>query len=260
MYTFPKLLSRPFLNTSLKTKHASCTFTSLLSLQPHLATTPPHPSTSSSPHLYNNYLQTTIYLTKRATMPYDPLFHTTNNLGAIQITTSSGTRTQFRLFFPSAPSTNITSISVGGTFQSAIGEPNWDFTQPHLLTQSSAAASPPEGTFWTLLLDQKLPDGFYEYKYQVTFNDAAHSIRLVSDPCARYSGSDPESSGFVVGGSTAAENPIAVLGVRKPLKDLVIYEMHIGDFTAGYRESRAPLDAGMCFCFCLVTNSSALGD
>ncbi len=40
---------------------------------------------------------------------------------------------------------------------------------------------------------------FYQYKYQVTFKD--RSTRIVTEPCARYSGTDNQNSGFVIGGS-----------------------------------------------------------
>jgi pullulanase len=36
---------------------------------------------------------------------------------------------------------------------------------------------------------------------------------------------------------------VTSLKERKPLRDLIVYELHIGDFTAEYRGSRAPLDA-----------------
>jgi 1,4-alpha-glucan branching enzyme len=54
----------------------------------------------------------------------------------------------------------------------------------------------PEGVFWTLLLDTELTQGFYQYKYKVTFTDG--SVRKVTDPCARYSGSEQQNSGFVI--------------------------------------------------------------
>jgi pullulanase/glycogen debranching enzyme len=114
---------------------------------------------------------------------------------------------------------------------------DWDTASPSSLTTSST----PTGDFWTLLLDKDLPEGFYEYRYLVTFVDG--STREVSDPCARYSGEENESSGFVIGGSTSAENVVSPLSVRKPLRDLVVYELHAGDFTDAFRGNRAPLDA-----------------
>src|SRR2546423_454072 len=176
-------------------------------------------------------------------MAFEELFHVKHQLGAVQVATGTKTRTQFRLFFAANFDTQIENISVAGTFQSKIGEGDWDFSKRHFLTKSSTTDSPKEGEFWTLKLDYDLPEGFYEYKYQVTFKDPGKTVRKVADPCARYSGQDPQSSGFVVGGSTASENVVTTLRERKALRDLVVYELHIGDFTAEYRGSRAPLDA-----------------
>jgi 1,4-alpha-glucan branching enzyme len=85
-----------------------------------------------------------------------------------------------------------------------------------------------------------LPDGFYQYKFFVTFQDT--NTRYVADPCAKYGGSDlvDENSAFVVGGNLVQAQPIAR---RLPLKDLVIYEMMTDDFTAEFRGTRAPFDA-----------------
>ena len=52
------------------------------------------------------------------------------------------------------------------------------------------------------------------------------------------------NAGFVIGGSQPADNVISpVAGGRLPLRDLIIYEMMIDDFTDEYRGARAPLDA-----------------
>ncbi len=85
-----------------------------------------------------------------------------------------------------------------------------------------------------------MPDGFYQYKLFVTFEDT--TSRFVADPCAKYGGSDRvnENSAFVIGGNLAEARPIVR---RLPVKDLVIYEMMIDDFTAELRGSRAPVDA-----------------
>jgi 1,4-alpha-glucan branching enzyme len=98
----------------------------------------------------------------------------------------------------------------------------------------------PNGVLYTFKTPKALPDGFYQYKFFVTFEDG--TTRYVSDPCAKYGGSDQsnENSAFVVGGNLAAAQPIAN---RLPLKDLIIYEMMIDDFTAEFRGTRAPLDA-----------------
>jgi pullulanase len=168
--------------------------------------------------------------------PLPVLFHVNQNLGAIQIDTTKP-QVQFRLFFDSGFNTNITSISVFGDFQSKIGGTDWDTSKALALSKSTTT----EGDFWTLLVQQSLPEGFYEYIYLVTFNDG--TIRQVADPCARYSGSANNRSGFVIGGSTPVDNTVIPLANRKPPKDLVVYEINIWDFTAEYRGVRAPLDA-----------------
>ena len=67
------------------------------------------------------------------------------------------------------------------------------------------------------------------------------SRRKVSDPCTRYGGSENQNSALVIGGSDPAVAPLA--GGRKHLRDLVVYELMIDDFTDEYRGARAPLDA-----------------
>jgi 1,4-alpha-glucan branching enzyme len=106
-------------------------------------------------------------------------------------------------------------------------------------TSSLVKSSGDVGTFWTLLSANILDPGFYVYKYEVTFTDG--TVRQVADPCARYSGRESQSSGFVIGGNPPI--PITQLVERKPLRDLMIYELHAGDFTSEYRGARAPFDA-----------------
>jgi len=60
---------------------------------------------------------------------------------------------------------------------------------------------------------------------------------------ARYSGQGAQLSGFVIGGSQPAQNMVLSVTNRKPLSDLVIYEIHPSDFTDEYRGVRAPFDA-----------------
>jgi pullulanase len=82
-----------------------------------------------------------------------------------------------------------------------------------------------------------LGPGFYHYKYHVTFTD--RSCRWVSDPCTRHV-AGPENAGFVVGDPPDRAIPPRM---RRPLADLVIYELMIDDFTAEFRGDRAPIDA-----------------
>jgi 1,4-alpha-glucan branching enzyme len=132
----------------------------------------------------------------------------------------------------------IASIQVGGSFQSQLGQTDWDWGTAPALT----AAADAEGTFWTYTTPVDLPSDFYEYKYFVTFEDG--STRIVGDPCARYGGTKNQNSAFVIGGSPPGSNVVRPLASpRQPLRDLVVYELMIDDFTDEYRSFRAPLDA-----------------
>jgi 1,4-alpha-glucan branching enzyme len=123
-----------------------------------------------------------------------------------------------------------------GDFQSRSGGTDWDIaTAPVMLKQQYQN----KGWLYSFTTPP-LPDGFYQYKYLVTFENG--TSRWVSDPCTKYGGSDNnENSAFVVGGPLIdGVNPI---GRRLPPRDLVLYELMIDDFTAEYRGNRAPLDA-----------------
>ncbi len=132
----------------------------------------------------------------------------------------------------------IASVQVSGDFQAHLGQESWDFDA----APSMSKEAHPKGWVWTFRTGVELPAGFYQYKYRVTFEDGTR--RLVGDPCARYGGSEYQNSGFVIGGSRPEDNQIAPLaGGRKHLRDLVLYELNIEDFTDEYRAARAPLDA-----------------
>ncbi|NNG01260.1 MAG: alpha-amylase [Desulfobacteraceae bacterium] len=151
---------------------------------------------------------------------------------------------RFGLFFPDEDHGlrhQIKTIQVCGSFQKTIGLPtDWDTASAPFLEKTVH----PEGEVWQFTTSRDLPADFYEYKYYVTFNDSEESERWVSDPCARYGGRENMNAAVVVGGSQPADNSIApVAGGRKPLRDLVVYEMMIDDFTAEYRGVRSPLDA-----------------
>jgi 1,4-alpha-glucan branching enzyme len=147
---------------------------------------------------------------------------------------------QFRIFLPSGTDPRIAGIRVAGTFQGALGGTDWDFDEGLALQRDD---SDPRGTFWSVRTGP-LPEGFYEYKYAVTFDDPSSTYRIVSDPCARYGGLADDNSAVVVGGTSAQDNTVPlVAGGRRPFTDLVVYELMIDDFTAEYRAGRAPLDA-----------------
>jgi 1,4-alpha-glucan branching enzyme len=184
----------------------------------------------------------------------------TEKLGAWQVgdDTDKG-KVEFKLFFPDrkkdpsqylAPSEfappkgpnygnpNIKSIQVAGDFQEKLGQKNWHFENAPQMTKIEH----PKGWVWTYRTDFDLPAGFYQYKYYVTFNNGER--RTVGDPCTRYGGSENQNSAFVIGGSSPSDNEVQPLeGGRKHLRDLVIYELMIDDFTDEYRGARAPLDA-----------------
>ena len=147
---------------------------------------------------------------------------------------------EFRLFFPAGVATNIAEIRVAGTFQSHTGGTDWDFDGGLALAEDT---SDPRGTFWSARTGL-LEKGFYEYKYLDIFDDPAPTRRILSDPCARYGGLSNDNSAVVVGGSAPADNLVVPLpGGRRPLVDLVVYELMIDDFTAEFRLGRAPIDA-----------------
>jgi pullulanase len=157
--------------------------------------------------------------------------------------TATGSAVDFRLFFPDASidpaqytrggTPHIRRIRAVGDFQSALAGTDWDIPGGLELTPTPH----PNGLLYTARIPQ-LADGFYEYKYFVEFENS--TSRWCSDPCSKYGGSEMENSGFVVGGSETLVQPIAE---RRPIQDLVMYELMLDDFTARYRGTRAPLDA-----------------
>ncbi len=155
----------------------------------------------------------------------------------------TGRSVAFQLFFPDNtvdPSQyvrgglpQISSLQVTGNFQSKTGGTDWDYQHGPALTK----APHPNGWLYSFQIDG-LPDGFYEYKYFVTFDNG--TSRWCSDPCSKYGGFENENSGFVVGGHKTTVKPIQK---RLPQGELVIYEVMLDDFTRGYRNKKAPFDA-----------------
>ncbi len=158
----------------------------------------------------------------------------------------SGRSVQFRLFFPDADKDpgqyqtgggppRIARLRVVGDFQSSIGGDDWDFEHAPEMTLDDHR----QGNLYTYDIDG-LPEGFYQYKYFVTFENG--ESRWCGDPCAKYVAGRNENAGFVVGGSTVA-SIIDPIGRRLPQGDLIIYEMMLDDFTAEYRDGRSAMDA-----------------
>jgi 1,4-alpha-glucan branching enzyme len=166
------------------------------------------------------------------------MFYMKNKLGAWQVGEDKDKgKVEFKVFFPKNFDPKIASIRVAGDFQSQISpNANWDFPHGFELTREDKE----EGAFWRHATQTELKAGYYQYKYLVTFTDG--TARIVSDPCARYGGTDNQNAAFVIGGSTADENKVQPLaGGRKHLRDLIVYELMIDDFTDEDRGPRAPL-------------------
>jgi pullulanase len=161
-------------------------------------------------------------------------------LGAWQVGDSrTGGKVEFRIFFPNISDPKVRSIRVAGDFQKQISNfLDWDFENGFLLKSSKHN----EGTIWTYQTEDELDSGFYQYKYLVEFMNG--ETRKVSDPCTRYGGEDNQNSGFVVGGSRPTDNVvIPLVHGRQPQRDLIIYEIHLDDFTREFRKKKAPLEA-----------------
>src|SRR6266545_3642338 len=128
----------------------------------------------------------------------------------------------------------IVKVRVRGDFQKAIGLQPWDPVTAPVMTETPH----PQGRLFTYALPNNFPDGYYQYKYLVEFSNTER--REVGDPCTRYGGEKNDNAAFIQGG-----NDLQVQPLTKPLpwQDLVIYELMIDDFTAGYRAGRVPVEA-----------------
>ena len=140
--------------------------------------------------------------------------------------------------------TRIKSIHVRGDFQTQLGQQAWSLDPANAMVR----VPHPKGWVWEYTTPAKLAAGFYQYKYFVTFENG--ETRWVGDPCSRYGGADirNQNAGFVIGPSPVpTTEPLP--GARRPLRDLVVYELNIDDFTDDYRYSdeslgsRSALDA-----------------
>jgi pullulanase len=155
----------------------------------------------------------------------------------------TGNTVEFRLFFPDntrdpsqytrGGSPRIQRIQIAGDFQTRIGGNNWDYRNAPEMVRNEH----PNGWLYAYEIPE-LPEGFYHYKFFVTFEDG--TTRWCGDPCARHSVGADENAGFIIGGDTTTVNSIPN---RLPQKDLVLYELMIDDFTRGYRGDTVPIDA-----------------
>jgi pullulanase len=150
---------------------------------------------------------------------------------------------EFKLFIPDnnvdpfqyirGGSPRIQKIQVAGDFQSSIGGSNFDLNDaPEMIKHNH-----PNGWLYTYKIPE-LSDGLYQYKYFVTFENGTN--RWISDPCTKLSIGHEEYSAFIVGSHKIDALPIAH---RQPLRNLILYELMIDDFTKEYREDGAPVDA-----------------
>lgn len=154
-----------------------------------------------------------------------------------------GSSVEFRLFMPDntvdpnqyirGGPCRLRTVRVPGTFQTQFSQQPWDVENAPIMQKTPH----PHGWLYSFTIAQ-LPDGFYEYKYFVEFENG--TTRWCSDPCSKYDGSNALNSAFVIGGHDMTPRVIAE---RLPLGDLVIYELMLDDFTKEYRQGRAPLDA-----------------
>jgi pullulanase/glycogen debranching enzyme len=165
--------------------------------------------------------------------------------GAWPLAAAGASKVKFTLFFPDdtqyttqpydgypkGPTygdPQIAAIWVIGTFQTALGQ-----AAGATAAANAMAAGPHpsgKGTVWTLTTAAALPEGFYDYQYVVEFNDGTQ--RTATDPCARWGGSSPDRSGFVIGASPIAAAVHPVSGGRLAYRDLIVYELNIDDYSA----------------------------
>lgn len=149
----------------------------------------------------------------------------------------------FQLFFPDntvdpsqytrGGSPRIRDIRIRGTFQEALGDEAWNLEDAPRMRRN------PHPKGWVYTWSTSLPDGFYEYKYYVSFEN--DTTRWCTDPCSKYGCSNEnENSAFVVGGPDVQTIPIPR---RRPPQDWVVYELMLDDFTAEFRGNQAPFDA-----------------
>ncbi len=140
---------------------------------------------------------------------------------------------------------DIAGIKIVGDFQQATNHgADWDVASAPSMLQPRPYPDPPEAPKGWLYESAVLPakDGYFQYRYVVTYKDSSES-RQVCDPCSKYHDCDTDGdrSGFVIGGNRWI-TPVN-LANRLPLKDLIIYELHLEDFTWEYRGNEAPLQA-----------------
>jgi pullulanase len=124
----------------------------------------------------------------------------------------------------------IARVQVAGDFQAR----PWDVASAPQLVPT-----PHESGVVYMHEARDLADGFYEYKYFVTFENG--TCRWCTDPCTKHVGTANQNAGFVVGGNRL--DRVSPNTAPREFADLIIYELMLDDFTAGYRGARPPVDA-----------------
>jgi pullulanase len=132
----------------------------------------------------------------------------------------------------------IANVRIVGDFQTTVNPAatNWNAATGLQMSQTPHA----NGLLFTYTLPATFPDGYYQYKYVVTFQNGA--VRWIGDPCTKYGGDQEDNSAFVVGGTPLSVTPLPAQN-RVRGADLILYELMIDDFTREYRANRAPIDA-----------------
>jgi pullulanase len=134
----------------------------------------------------------------------------------------------------------LRGVFVVGNFQQQMGEINWTASDATRMRKGLYENKSGQALGWVYSwLSPDLPEGFYEYKYYLEFENA--DPRYVGDPCSRYGSRSNQNAAFVIGGRKIAN--VAAHPSRLPYKDLIVYELMIDDFTKEFLDGRAPLDA-----------------
>lgn len=146
------------------------------------------------------------------------------------------TTVQFRLFIPNqkqywheAQPPEFKSIKVVGDFNSTYPG-QWEKQLPDAPRLSKKRYYQNDEHIGWVYESKVIPlrEGFFQFKYVVEFEGG--ETRWINDPCTRYHNHDGkyDNSGFVIGGTVTNADFIET---RRPLKDLIIYELMIDDFT-----------------------------
>src|SRR3569833_1258538 len=125
----------------------------------------------------------------------------------------------------------LTGVFVAGSFQNPATR-QWDTSAPIPLRKGDFLDNGVlKGSVYSYT-SGVLPDGFYEYKYIVRFENGTE--RFLTDPCGHYGGTVNQNSAFVVGGAII-DKVDKLAAPRLEYKDLIIYELMIDDFTSNIK-------------------------